>query len=228
MMSVVGRVRKMLAREGASGMARLLARHFAKLPRTACYHAGLYRLTRRSLPGLNLGSGNATIKGFCNIDASALSTCDVIAGVGSLKLSANSVATVYTSHVLEHFPRARAAAVLSEWRRVLRPGGTLYVCVPDVELLSRMYLDNLPRYRTLDGRHIVDTACSVMFGGQTSRYDFHYYGYSYATLAALLESVGFREVRRCDAAEQKCYHGLSAANAAIGGVPISLNVAAIK
>ena len=54
---------------------------------------------------------------------------------------------VYHSHVLEHLPRDRAVPFLRECRRVLRPGATLRVAVPDLEELARLYLESVRRTR---------------------------------------------------------------------------------
>ncbi|HLL73725.1 MAG TPA: methyltransferase domain-containing protein [Pyrinomonadaceae bacterium] len=52
---------------------------------------------------------------------------------------------VYHSHLLEHFSKARAQLFLKECWRVLKPGGTLRVAVPDLERMARDYLQSLER-----------------------------------------------------------------------------------
>lgn len=47
---------------------------------------------------------------------------------------------VYASHVLEHLSPAGGRRLLSEIRRVLAPGGTVRLVVPDVERSARAYL----------------------------------------------------------------------------------------
>jgi predicted SAM-dependent methyltransferase len=175
---------------------RLLVR--VTLPKTVAYHLYFFRMANIGFAGLNLGCGGTRIKNFCNIDANPRSSCDVIGRVDKLKLAPGSVGSIYTSHVFEHIPRADAPRVLAEWYRVLKPGGRLYVCVPDQEVLFKVYVDNLPRYHTQEGKYLVDRACYLTYGGQTSKHDYHYYGYSYTTLKHLLESVGFRDIRRFD------------------------------
>ena len=54
-----------------------------------------------------------------------------------------SCEAVYHSHVLEHFPRSFAPVFLKECLRVLAPGGILRVAVPDLETITRLYLNNL-------------------------------------------------------------------------------------
>jgi hypothetical protein len=52
---------------------------------------------------------------------------------------------VYHSHVLEHFSRDDARALLSECFRVLKVGGILRIVLPDLEKLARDYLRALER-----------------------------------------------------------------------------------
>jgi len=198
------------------------------LPKTAAYHLHLFRIANTRFGGLNLGSGRTRIKGFLNIDASYRTLCDVVARIDKIKLSTNSVGVIYASHVFEHIPRAEGPGVLAEWRRVLKPGGKLYICVPDEEVLFRVYLDNLPRYDTPEGKHLVDRACYLAYGGQANRHDFHCYGYSLTTLRYLLESVGFRDIRRFDRSGLDIRLPKDVSVAQVDSFPMSLNVEASK
>ena len=198
------------------------------LPKTAAYHLHLFRIANTRFGGLNLGSGRTRIKGFLNIDASYRTLCDVVARIDKIKLSTNSVGVIYASHVFEHIPRAEGPSVLAEWRRVLQPGGKLYICVPDEEVLFRVYLDNLPRYDTPEGKHLVDRACYLAYGGQANRHDFHFYGYSFTTLRYLLESAGFRDIRRFDRSGLDIRLPRDVSVAQVDSFPMSLNVEASK
>jgi predicted SAM-dependent methyltransferase len=196
--------------------------------RSAAYHAYLYRIGGKEWDGLHLGSSGSRIRGFCNIDANPRAPCDVVARVDRLKLRSNSAKAIYSSHVFEHIPREQARAVLAEWHRVLKPNGTLYLCVPDLAVLFKTYLDNLPHYDTDNGKCLVDRACYIVYGGQYGKYDFHYYGYSFATLKHLLESVGFTGVARFDRAKIDFLNFPDVSLATINDVPMSLNVEAYK
>jgi predicted SAM-dependent methyltransferase len=209
----------------------LLIQPFSQTPKflkTLRYHSGLYRDAGKDFAGLHLGSGNSRIEGFCNIDGNPMLQCDLVSGLEELKLNSDSVDVIYASHVFEHIPRAGTTAFLKEWWRVLKPEGRLYLCVPDLEALFKIYLENLPRYDTDEGRALVDLACGVAYGGQVDQYDFHYYGYSFVTLKALLESVGFKNVVRFKHNDLVFDPPVDASAAQIGESPISLNVSTVK
>jgi SAM-dependent methyltransferase len=52
----------------------------------------------------------------------------------------DSVAAVYSSHMIEHLDRSEARAFLTEVRRVLRPGGVVRIAAPDLSRLVSNYL----------------------------------------------------------------------------------------
>ncbi len=199
-----------------------------RLANSITYHMYLFRIFGKQFYGLNFGSGNAKIRNFWNIDANPRALCDIIARIDKIKLDSNSVGLIYNSHVFEHIPREQARGVLAEWYRILRPGGKLFICVPDEEILFRVYLDNLSLYHTEEGKNLVDRACFLTYGAQRNKYDYHFYGYSFATLKALLESIGFKNVQRFDRKELKIvpFHDCSISK--IGDIEMSLNVEASK
>ena len=61
-----------------------------------------------------------------------------------------SFEVVYHSHVLEHLPQVEAHRFLCECCRVLTPGGTMRVVVPDLEEIARLYLRALELARQGD------------------------------------------------------------------------------
>lgn len=226
--NIFHKINNKIKKDGTIGLIKYFGRQVAKIGKTFLYHMLYYKIFNKSFYGIHLGSGEAIFEGFCNIDASLYPCCDVVAGVEKLKLSSNSVGIIYNSHVFEHFPREKAKAVLYEWYRVLKPGGKIFICVPDLEVLFSMYLNSLPKYYLDSEREVADLACAVIYGGQTNKYDYHFYGYSFITLKALLKSVGFTNVHRFDVSTTTFYNEKTAANAAINSIPISLNIEATK
>lgn len=49
--------------------------------------------------------------------------------------------------ILEHIPYRRTHLALAEWARLLRPGGRLYVQVPDCGRIMREWVENPVRWR---------------------------------------------------------------------------------
>ncbi len=101
-----------------------------------------------------------------------------------------SIAAIYASHVLEHFHYGfnnELINTLSEWQRVLAPGGKLYISVPDLKTLCWLYLH--PNLVTMERIQIM----AMMFGGQTNQYDVHKVGLDFETLGLFVGEAGFSE-----------------------------------
>jgi hypothetical protein len=93
---------------------------------------------------LNLGCGKVFHPDWVNIDI-APSGPGVIAYDfrKGLPFPNTSFDVVYHSHVLEHLTRDEGESIMSEVVRVLKPGGTLRVVVPDLEQIALLYLEKL-------------------------------------------------------------------------------------
>ncbi len=93
---------------------------------------------------LNLGCGTRFDAAWVNVDFIAHGS-DVIKHDlrKPLPFADQSFSAVYHSHVLEHFSHAFAPVFLRECFRLLEPGGTLRVAVPDLEGIVRAYLKAL-------------------------------------------------------------------------------------
>jgi ubiquinone/menaquinone biosynthesis C-methylase UbiE len=95
---------------------------------------------------------------------------------------------VYSSHFLEHLFQKDARRLLSESFRILRPGGTVRVCVPDLEHAVSLYAAGRKR-EMLDNYFFVEDMESYLAR--------HKYMYDFEMLKAELEGAGFRDVTRC-------------------------------
>ena len=202
--------------------------HPAKIVRTTLYHSGLYRISKTKFRGLHIGSGGHRIDGFLNFDADPFVDCDVVADATKVKLGSNMVSTIYASHLVEHIPRAKVAQVVTEWLRVLEPGGKLYLSIPNLETLTRVYLDSIGDYETEDGRDDAEVARNIIYGGQSDKFDFHYSGYSFVTIKALLLSFGFSSVDTFTDSDIDFAAFHEGHSARLRGLSISLNVVAVK
>lgn len=101
---------------------------------------------------------------------------------------------IYASHVLEHFDYvSELDAVLKEWARVLQPGGKLYISVPDMDKLANLFLMK-DKLNLQERFHVM----RMMFGGQTSAYDYHKVGFNREILETFLIKAGFINLRVVD------------------------------
>lgn len=125
------------------------------------------------------------------MDIASRPEVDVIGDVRDLsRFETDSVAEIYASHVLEHLPFTIAERALAEWFRVLAPGGMLRVAVPDLQVIFRLM--ELPQVST---RGVFDLT-RFIYGGQLDEHDYHRSGFTVETLAAVMEQIGFRSIRR--------------------------------
>jgi len=132
-----------------------------------------------------------------------------------------SVEAIYASHVLEHFFYClgnELIETLSEWHRVLQPGGQLFVSVPDLRTLCWMYSN--PNLFAIERLQLM----GIMYGGQTNKWDVHKVGFDFDILGMYLEEVGFLEY------EQTSEFGLfeDCSSMRMLDTLISLNVIATK
>ena len=107
---------------------------------------------------------------------------------------------------------------LREFNRVLVPGGTLRVSVPDLTTLCELFvhpgLDGKSRFKIM----------RMMYGGQSDEADFHYVGLTHEFLAEYLEGAGFTAVERVE--DLGLFEDTSRLK--VAGRLISLNVIARK
>lgn len=144
---------------------------------------------------LHLGCGKRHISGFVHVDVDDFPHVDVQHDIRRLPMfEDDSVELIYACHALEYFDRTEVLEVLREWGRVLQPGGTLRVAVPDFASLIEVYRDTQDLaliHGPLYGRIVVKTN-----GREGTLY--HRTVYDFNALRQVLESAGFTNVRRYD------------------------------
>jgi predicted SAM-dependent methyltransferase len=132
------------------------------------------------------------LEGYINVDhppnehtVQQKSVADVHADIRTMDLPPNSVSEVRLHHVLEHFPRVEALALLTRWNHWLCHDGLLVVETPDFErsiaLLRSPWFSPARRNKVM--RHI--------FGSQEASWAYHYDGWSESQFKRVLGSLGY-------------------------------------
>jgi predicted SAM-dependent methyltransferase len=155
---------------------------------------------------LHLGCGSRHVPGWLNADVAG-SDCDTDF-TRRLPWKAGSFSAVVSQHVVEHLELfGELLPVLSELRRVVRPGGEIWLSCPDMEKICRLYssghADELVAHRmSRDGRYSTQGAPSQQIVNDL----FHQWGthknlFDFGLLKWALESAGFSGVRRVSEAD---------------------------
>lgn len=151
------------------------------------------------LTGLNVGCGQRCFSStlamqWINVDKIAraeMPAPDWECDGGSLPSEDNSVDLFVLHHVLEHFGCNEANGLLKEAYRVLKPGGSLLIFVPDVFMLAK---------RWLAGELNTQLYLTNMYGAYMgSEEDRHKWGYTWQSLIrSIEESEKWKEILRFD------------------------------
>lgn len=153
------------------------------------------RLTREKPIRLHLGCGSIHLAGYVNIDIQDWAdVCDLVADATKLYMCEdNSIEHIFTHALLEHIPPWDTTRTLKEWNRVLKPGGTIQIEVPDLERIFQDWLVN----KTLGEQEAINNIC----GGNKSpnkaySHQDHLTGFTYERLTRIMKDCGFTNFER--------------------------------
>jgi predicted SAM-dependent methyltransferase len=157
-------------------------------------------LAERSPLRLDLGSGESPIPGWVNVDLVGHKP-DLAWDLSvPLPLADGSVEAIFSEHLLEHLPLATALDLIRECHRLLAPGGTLRVGVPDAGAYLRAYDGDDQGFieTSRPGRPTRMLAVREVFQehGHRSAYDLQ-------TLVLFFETSGFRGMERRASGESR-------------------------
>jgi len=100
----------------------------------------------------------------------------------------NSVDLIYASHVIEYFDREEIISILTEWKRVLKPGGILRLAVPNFYMMASLYIQR---------SYPLESFLGPIYGKMKMNDEMIYHKtvYDSASLAKILFDCGFKDVR---------------------------------
>jgi predicted SAM-dependent methyltransferase len=169
---------------------------------------------------LHIG-GTSLQEGWEVLNANPAPYVDHVCNANDLSQFAdNTFDQIYSSHVVEHLDyKDELLNTLVEWNRVLVPGGTMYVSVPDMDILCNMMIQH--DIYSVEERFFI---MRMLFGGHIDKYDYHVVGLNQDFLANYLHCAGYVNLRRV--------HGFDlfsdTSTLTYKGIPISLNLIAEK
>jgi len=105
----------------------------------------------------------------------------------------NSIDYIVAWHIIEHVGLHENGSLVSEWRRVLKPGGKVFVACPDLTKIARHIIDR-------DGAWHDWFICMVNVFGPYNGFvgDYHKWGYDMESLAKLFMENGYQRAIALD------------------------------
>jgi predicted SAM-dependent methyltransferase len=145
---------------------------------------------------LNIGCGAKILDGYENADITDSGFADRMYPVWDIPYTDSSVSEIWCEHVLEHVSHENASRSVTEWSRVLVPGGILNLFIPDLEECCRKFLESGNK-ETVNGFFSRDWYRYTIYGlqqngnGVPASNQYHYTGFSRNDIVNLLEKNGF-------------------------------------
>lgn len=155
---------------------------------------------------LHLGSGSKYLSDFVNVDGNPFNRIDLWLDVrNGLPFPAESVDSIYSTHVFEHFYGDELQRLLGECFRVLKPGAGIRLIVPNLANAIVAYsqersdwFSNFPQsFESLGGRFSNFVFCD---GQHRTAFDLSY-------MSEVLRSAGFRDVEESGEGRSRLYNG---------------------
>lgn len=139
---------------------------------------------------INIGCGRMVLDGWTNCDVQVSPRAprppEILCMADDIPLEDGCADVVMALHLIEHFYLWEVGTVLAEWRRLLKPGGTLILELPNLEAAAKNLLAGMD-----------DNMCMWPFYGDPQHRDVymcHHWGYTPKTIQTLLEGNGFEQV----------------------------------
>lgn len=158
--------------------------------------------TKTSSAMLNMGCGGNTKPNFCNLDYDWRPGVDVVWDVTrGLPFPDRHCGGIFTEHMIEHISFLDARALLRDCLRIMSPGATMRIVVPDGEIYLSEYAKHLRGeptsipYAERD-RKINDRATPIYSINSIFRDHGHLFIWDAETMGVEMEAAGFVDVQK--------------------------------
>jgi predicted SAM-dependent methyltransferase len=162
---------------------------------------------------LELGCGPNPKKGFVNLDYRWRPGVDVVWDLlKPLPFPRNRFKGIFTEHCLEHFDLQQLEEIVFEIHRILMPGGTVRIVVPDLALYAEAYSkrksgQTCQHMEKLGTSHAMNR---VFYSGhdwmKSSRWinDGHHFIHDFESISGILHNSGFSRIEQYSFHKGKC------------------------
>jgi predicted SAM-dependent methyltransferase len=148
---------------------------------------------------LHIGCGKRFIEGYKHLDILDFDHIDYQCPAWDICEKDDSFEEIYSRHFFEHLNPFEVKQTLTEWRRVLKPGGIIHMVLPNIEYHCKQlympgrspFLPNISNY---------EHAIRSIYGwvdntDENLSHMEHKWGYTRVTLTKTLNTYGFKNVR---------------------------------
>lgn len=157
---------------------------------------------------LEIGGGLSPREGYEHLDIKPFPHVEHVADARKLPFQDRSVSEIYSSNVIEHFWWFEITALLTEWCRVLRPGGRIEIHTPDAEFIMQQFFSGAwqndvracPKEAGYHWIYNSDTDRNMWLNfklhGTSSPGNAHVTSFSFEMMRTCLEKAGFKGINR--------------------------------
>lgn len=140
---------------------------------------------------IDIGAGSRISPEYVHIDTRDLDHIEIICTAHSLPIPDGILDEVYSRHTLEHFADREISKILSEWSRVLKPGGRLVLNYPDFDKYTRWFesKQNLP----------IEEKSRLIYGEQDYPENTHRCALNYVKVETMLAALDMTVIGSKDA-----------------------------
>lgn len=163
---------------------------------------------------LQVGSGLNSQPGWLNADQDPLAPGVIyLDAARRFPFPDGTFDYVFSEHMIEHIPYAAGRNMLRECNRVLRPGGKIRICTPDLAKLIRLYRPDRSQvesdYLAWSTREFIPTADHVDAAFVINNFvrDWgHQFIYDTGVMTRALQDAGFESITRYELGESSDEH----------------------